>query len=229
MPIVTRGRKRATPRAVPVTASIWYGYYGADLAALPGVSNDDITALGIKDPSGAGAGVAVIFGCKSPFPAKFRKKLGEGTTEAPTQQASVLSYGDGLNGTQIKAAAAAGWRLISPVRTASFGPSAKSKNVAVALSNGLYSIHSIPTAEATEANATLFGWDLTLGATKAAKAFRGSKKMRPAKVTKIEGSFSRTYPCKWSKLGDAENAGWKKVHGEFISSDGPGVEEEPKT
>lgn len=226
MPIVTRGRRRATPRAVPVTASIWYGYYGVDLARITGLDTNDVTALGIKAPSEAGAGVAVIFGCKSPFPAKFRKKLGEGTTDAPTQQASVLSYGDGLNGAQIRAAAAAGWRLISPVRTASFGPSTKSKNVAVPLSNGLYSIHSIPTAEATQTNAALFGWDLTLGATKAAKAFRGSKKLRPAKVTKIEGSSSRTYPCKWSKLGDAENAGWKKVHGEFISSDGPGFDDE---
>lgn len=224
MPVVTRGRKRNVPRAVPVTSSIWYGFYGTNLSAITGVSSSDETALGLKDPATAGTGIAVVFGCKSPFPAKFRKKLGEATAENPITQSAVSSYGDGVNSAQIKAAAAAGWRLVSPVRTVSFGPSAKSKNVAVPLSNGLYSIHSIPTAEAIEANATLMGWDLTLGSTKALKAVRGCKKMKPAKMQKSIDNKVITYPCKWSKVGDAENAGWKKVHGEIITSDGPGPE-----
>lgn len=224
MPVSTRGKKRDQNFIVPVTTAIAYGYSGRDLAALPGVAASDVTALGIITTGTVGTGVALIYGCNSPYPARFRKKLSG--TDVTQQYCS--SFGNGLTTAAINTASAAGWRLIKPIRTVGFGESAKSKNVAVQLSNGLYSVHSIPTQDASEANATLLGWDLTAGADKLAKCFRACSTMKPPKVSKVITNAVVTFPCKWSKVADAQAAGWKLVMGEIISSGGPGTGNTPE-
>lgn len=216
MPISTQGRKRDKPTIVQATTSIFYLFNAADLAAIPGVSNTDVTALGHLAPGSGGAGTITVAGAKAPKPARFRKRL-TGTADNPLSQESIVTFGNGTSSAGTAAAAQAGWRMIEPPREVSFGDTTKGKNVAVKLTNGVYVVRNVPTSLATSENATLLGWDMTLSATTLAKAVRAAKDMKCATVRKrLSSGATITLPCKKTKLEDAYAAGYKKGNSEFI-------------
>ena len=216
MPASTLGKKRDKPTIVKATANIYYAFNTRDLAALPGVAAADLAALGHLAQGSTTAGAIVVQGANAPRPARFRKRL-SGTPENPITQESVTTFGDGTNATAINAAGALGWRLVKPPTEVGMGTTTKGKNVAIKLSNGAYAIRNVPTAFATNENATLLGWDLTLSDATIAKAVRGAKNMKPATVRKaLPGGGVVTLPCKKTKLSDAYGAGYTKGNPEFI-------------
>lgn len=225
MPLSALGKPKDVKTIVKATPNIYYAFRAKDYASLPGVSAPDLIALGHAAPGTQSAGTIVVTTPKAPKPARFRKKL----SGSDLTQNYVSTFGDGVTSASILAAQTAGWEMTSPPRTVSFGPSAKSKNIAVKLSNGVYVVRHVPTVDATSENATLFGWELTLSPTLINKAIRGAKRMRSATVKKaLAGGGVKTFPCRLTKIGDAEAAGWKKDEGEFIS-DGGALADEPGT
>lgn len=216
MPASTLGKKRDKPTIVKATGFIYYAFNTRDLAALPGVTAADLTALGHLAQGAATAGAIVVEGANAPRPARFRKRL-TGTAENPLTQESVTTFGDGTTAAAINAAGALGWRLIKPPSEVGMGATTKGKNVAIKLTNGAYAIRNVSTAFATTDNATLLGWDMTLSDATIAKAIRGAKNMKPATVRKaISGGGVVTLPCKKTKLADAYNNGYTKGNPEFI-------------
>lgn len=217
MPLASLGKPKDIKTIVKATPNIYYFFKAKDYASLPGITAADLTALGHAAPGSQSAGTVVVTTPKAPKPARFRKKL-SGTD---LTQSYASTFGDGVTAASILAATQAGWEMIAPARTVSFGPSAKSKNIAVLLSNGVYVVRHVPTVDATTENATLFGWELSLSPALINKAIRGAKKMRAATVQKpLNTGGIKTFPCRWTKIGDAEAAGWKKGDPEFISDSG---------
>lgn len=216
MPKATLGKKRDKITIVKATANIFYSFATRDLAALPGVGSADLTALGHIAAGTPQAGAIVVEGANAPRPARFRKRL-SGTADNPITQESVTTFGDGTSTNSINAAGAEGWRMVKPPTEVGMGTTAKGKNVAIRLSNGAYAIRNIPIDYATEANATLFGWELTLSDATIAKAVRGAKNMKAATVKKrLDAGGVVTLPCKKTKLSGAYNAGYVKGSPEFI-------------
>jgi len=216
MPTSTLGKKHENEIIVKATPNIFCYYRVRDYAAIPGVTAGDLTAVGHQAIGSNGAGTIVVAGANAPKPARFRKKL-SGTNEVPTTQEYLTVVGNGVDAAQITTAAQAGWRITTPYRLCSFGDSAKSKNVAIQLSNGVYAVRHVATASATEENATLFGWQLTMSDTLLKKAVRGSHTARPAIVKKAVNGGLMSLPCKATKIADAQAAGWRLSSPEFIS------------
>jgi hypothetical protein len=216
MPKATLGKKRDKLTIVKATANIYYSFATRDLAALPGVGADDLTALGHLPATTAVNSAIVVLGANAPRPARFRKRLSS-TADNPITQESITTFGDGTSATSVNAAGALGWRMVKPPTEVGMGATPKGKNVAVRLSNGAYAIRNVPTDYATEANATLLGWETSLSDATIAKAVRGAKNMKPATVKKrLEAGGVVTLPCKKTKLSDAYNAGYVKGNPEFI-------------
>jgi hypothetical protein len=195
---------------VQCTGAIFHGFKTKDLAAIPGVSAGDLTALGQRELSQVGAGQAVVFGAQTPKGARFRKLLSR--VPQPGTQGSVSSYGNGNTNAAIAAAAAAGWSLVRGVRLTTVRSTAKSVSVGVDLSNGLIYVQSVPIQDAQGAAAEALGFKLptTFSSAEKAKAIRGANNMQPAKVTKIdpETGVSITLPCSFNKLDTAAEAGF---------------------
>lgn len=217
MPLSALGKPKDIKTIVKATPNIYYAFKAKDYASLPGITAADLTALGHAAPGTASAGSIVVTTPKAPKPARFRKKL----SGSDLTQNYASTFGDGVTAASILAATTAGWEMITPARTVSFGPSAKSKNIAIKLSNGVYVVRHVPTVDATTENATLFGWELTLSPALINKAIRGAKRMRAATVQKpLASGGIKTFPCRLTKIADAEAAGWKKGEAEFISDSG---------
>lgn len=99
----TRGKKRPTLFFVIVNDLMYFGFKPKDIAALPGVSASDVTALGHVGANAVGAGRIRIVGAKAPKPPRVTKKLsGNGG------QQTVSTY-CGYN--NIGLAQAAGWSM----------------------------------------------------------------------------------------------------------------------
>jgi len=211
MPLSALNKPKDIATIVKATPNIFYYFKAKDYAAIPGVSEADLTALGHLTPGSGGAGTVTVAAASAPRPARFRKKL----TAAGATQKYVTTFGNGVDAAGVAAASAAGWEMTTPPRTVSFGDTALSKNIAIKLNNGIYVVRSVPTSLATAENATLFGWELSLSDALINKAVRGTRSAKPATVRKATGLGGyQTVPCKKTKLADAAAAGWKKASDE---------------
>jgi hypothetical protein len=199
MPLSTRGRTRNIKKAVRINASLHYGFKTADLSALPGVTAEDVLALGQRDLT-SGLGL-VVFSPNAPKPARFKKRLTGGV------QAQVSAIGDGSSSLTIATAAARGWELIKPIKPVSLRRSTRSQEVVIPSTNTLYVAYSVPVSDATPENATLLGWVTALGTVTLAKTVRAPQGIKIPLVRR--GSV--TLPCASSRIPDAMSEGWKIV------------------
>jgi hypothetical protein len=201
MPIATRGRKKVI-RAVRVNQNLHYGFKGADITAIPGISQGDATAIGQKEIT-QGLGL-VVFSPDAPRPAQFTKKLSSGL------QRSVTAFGDGFTRQAIARAIGAGWKLKRPVFPLALGITKKSREIVVSTTNNLYFAYYVPLIDATAKNGAMLGWIANVGAVTLSKTARAPKGVKIPLVTKD----SRTLPCSPAKLGNALADGWKITRAE---------------
>lgn len=201
MPMATRGRTKVV-RAVRVNQNLHYGFKGADITVIPGVSQSDATAIGQK-PITPGLGL-VVFSPDAPRPAQFTKKLSSGV------QRSVTAYGDGFTRQAIARAIGAGWKLKRPVFPLVLGITKKSKEIVVSTTNNLYFAYYVPLIDATAENGATLGWIANVGPVTLSKTARAPKGVKIPLVTKD----SRTLPCSPAKLGNALADGWKITRAE---------------
>lgn len=104
MPSYTRGLKRENLVFVLVNDSMYFGFKPKDIAALPGVSAGDVTALGHVAPSAVPAGKFRIIGANAPKPPRVTKRLGG----AVGTQQTISTY---CSFNSVASAQTAGWSL----------------------------------------------------------------------------------------------------------------------
>lgn len=137
MPAYTRGQLRNRIRFVAINDKLLYGWKTKDLAAITGISENDLaTQLGHLDATAAAAvvGGVMVTGANSPKPGRVTKKF----PAAPTSQAA--SVGTFLAYDKMAAANAAGWSLTKRARGVSLTANVAGKRSVSAvaeLSNGL--------------------------------------------------------------------------------------------
>lgn len=135
MPAHVRGTTRDLLKFVLLNPVLCYGWKTADLTAIPGITQAEVTALGHMDAVAANA-VAnriMVVGANSPKPGRVTQKFANAPT---TQRASVSTY---VAYNARAAAAAAGWSLGAPQKGVSLkapSPSARSISAVAQLSDG---------------------------------------------------------------------------------------------
>lgn len=195
MPAHIRGTKRELLRFVLLNSVFCYGWKTIDLAAVAGISNTDVAALGHMDSVSANA-VAnriMVVGANSPKPGRVTRKFPAATT---TQRASVSTY-VAYNATA--AATSAGWTLsgfAKGVRLAAPGPSRRSISAVAELSDGTLYVFPLNSDDFTLVSAAL-GLQNSTQITTAAERARlasGMSSTKPGKAgLEDSGGFLATY------------------------------------
>ncbi|MDB9375753.1 hypothetical protein [Nodularia sphaerocarpa] len=210
MPSYTRGQNRRDFYYVEINPYAYFVFKPKNLAAITGVTADDILALGHTPPESVFLGRFRIFGANSPKPPRVTKKI---RVESVAQQKSVSTF-CGYNA--IASAAARGWKLTAgrqSVRLNALSEFRRSLTAIATLTDGY--LYCFPM---NKEDFTLFGTQLglRLGATftsdlDKAKMVTGSSSPYPAKVSKLLGQATFTTFCSTDRLASAIAEGFNVV------------------
>lgn len=145
MPSFTRGKKRDVLTYVPINDLLFYGFSTKDLSNIPGVSTQDIAALGHVGSDAVPSGKIRVFKADAPKPPRVKKSL----SGPVTQQGSVSTFCAPAN---LAAALAAGFKKSKSANLLSLrAPSANSRShSAIAeLTDGSLYVFSLNSADFT--------------------------------------------------------------------------------
>lgn len=85
MPSVLLGKSKDELHFVSVTSRLMYGFKSRDLSSIPGITADDLTALGHSiNPTTFISGQIYIYGANAPKPARMSKKTSGGANVPKT-------------------------------------------------------------------------------------------------------------------------------------------------
>ena len=215
MPASTRGRKREDLIYVAASELVMYGFKTFDITSVPGITTNDVTALGHIKAEGmvADSTKVYVLRANAPKPPRVSKKssnqstgTGTGTTGTPPLTVSTFCAYN-----KISDAMAAKWTIAKRGRGITFrgeGSSTRQRTVAIPIGGGFYCFSCDRATFATYGSA--LGLKGTLTETEAKKAFMGASAPKPgtAKAITTTGSVSSMYdPTKKGDLAASE-AGW---------------------
>jgi hypothetical protein len=186
MPSYTRGLKRENLVFVLVNDLMYFGFKPKDIAALPGVSAGDVTALGHVAPNAVPAGKVRVIGANAPKPPRATKRTGG----AVGTQQTISTY-CGYN--NIGQAQTAGWSLTksrSGVMLRSPNSPRPSQTAIAELSDGSLYCFPMNKADFQSYGAELGLKDSTIitSNTERNKLVSGSSLPRPGRATKLLSS-----------------------------------------
>ncbi len=204
MPASTRGKSKPLMRFVQVSQNVAFGWATRDLAALPGVTENELrVGLGHLDYGQVGATVTgplvAVVGANAPKPGRATKKLTTGPAD------SVSTY---MGRDRIATAKTFGWRPgkpAAPLRWRNPKPGARTVDIAVYLTNGEIKIHQADPEVATAQRLQDLGLKLVkdVSALNKPRLVRGSN-TKPALVEfAIDGGKARL-PFSTASVGPGE-------------------------
>lgn len=181
MPSVLLGKPKDELHFVAVTSKLMYGFKSRDLSDIPGITADDLTALGHSiNPGTFVAGQIYIFNANAPKPARMTKKTSGGVGN-PAKVSTFCAYNT------IATAMTKGWSMTKKPRgltiRAGAGPGKEQTGV-IEINGGLYCF-SVDKATLSTYGADLGIKDSTALNTAAERdrAFRGSSWPKPGKAS----------------------------------------------
>jgi hypothetical protein len=218
MPPYTRGKKRNVLTYVKVNPLITYAWNAKDLSSIPGIGENDLTAIGHQKAEGASlaAGSIVIIGASAPQPPRVTKKL---SNAGALQQQSVSTF---AAFDKLATMGSAGWQLSKPRKSVNFtAPNAnRGTHTAIAtLTGGI--LYAFPMNKADfDDYKTALGLEsstVITSDTERNKLVSGSTKPRPgvAKRKLDDGSTFRSF-FSTTKLSDVIEAGFDIISEEVL-------------
>lgn len=209
-----RGKLREILTFVKViNPNLYYGWVTKDFASLSNLSAADITALGHQTAEAmqSAQGAICILGANRPKPPRATKRL-NANPDAATQGKASTFYGVGYEGTAL----AAGWKLGASLEVVNVKNSARSKTVAVKLSDGGYYAFSMNATDVTTYKDALGLIEPTaIKATERSALFSGATRPKPPKVQKSLGTSKFSSYCDPAKLDDLLAAEWAQIDPEI--------------
>lgn len=216
MPSYTRGIKRDVIAFVQLgaTAAIYYGFSQKDFSKVTGAADVDFTVLGqIIDPP---TGAIKMLRASTPKPARVKRVIDNNPGVA--KQGSISTFCATPN---IATALAAGWKLISGVKSTSISQTARTTTALAELSDGSFYAFPMNTAD-FEAYKEKLGLkapkdlNITTEAERLA-VIRGSSFPRPGKASKIldtGAEISSFYATEAENIARAD--GWSILSSEVV-------------
>ncbi|AFY43665.1 hypothetical protein [Nostoc sp. PCC 7107] len=220
MPAYTRNKKRADLVFVPVNQYLYFGFKPKDLTSFPGVSSEDITALGHILTSAIPEGGLRIIGANAPQPPRVTKKIANATV---SQQRTISTF---CGHDKLLTAQAKGWNLTKGKLSISLKPANANRSSLTAIAILSNSIHyCFPMNKADFDN-----YGVALGLKSPAqitstvdqlKFVSGSTSPKPGKASKkLEDGSTFTSFYSDAKESDLTGDGWNILSQENVLESG---------
>lgn len=206
MPSYTRGKPRNITTYVKVNEQLFYGFRTKDLAAVTGVTQADITALGhVTAPP---ANSILCFAANAPKPPRVSKKIAGAASGAQGSVGSFCAYD------RLAAAIAAGWNLAKDGLEVGLRTSGKTVTVVAEIAqNGVLYAFSMNSADfASYGDVLGLKTAQTLTASELQRVVRGSTYPKPgrAQLTLQTGGTVNAFYSPAKKLDlQQPTSGWR--------------------
>lgn len=220
MPSYTRNKKRSDLVFVAINQYLYFGFKPKDLTSFPGISSEDITALGHILTNAIPEGGLRIIGANAPKPPRVTKKISNATI-GQQQRVSTLCGYDNLLLAQAK-----GWNLTKSRLSVSLKPASANRGSLTAIAILSNSIHycfpmSKPDFDSFGAELGLKSPAQITSTIDRLKFVSGSTSPKPGKASKKleDGSLFTSFYSD-AKESDLTGNGWNILSQENILESG---------
>lgn len=218
MPASTRGVKRSEVTFVLVSEFLAYGWASADISALPGVSQAELTdGLGHLKEGSMFTGYVRVMGANAPKPARVKKQIPNAPFGTRSSVSTFCAYD------KLAAAQVAGWQMSKPGRSMKVSVPGAGKRTwtgVMVLSNSLWYAQPVDAIAATPEVTDIIGIlrpnQITANGRKL--LVRGSRsKPGICEVPLADGSGVAQLPFSTQRRDNVLDAGYSIIRDELIT------------